>query len=220
MKKLLYSINSIAIIFLIIICLDKFDKQDNVLKDEHIPNESSSLTMMYETAAGSGIYETATDTLFPSEGYTYNATLSKCENGSTLEYDESTHKVMIYANKSDKCYVYFDVLDDPIIITSYDLSLSLGANNYIKNVQTNKEVVVQKYVLILDDTTYLEATEENPAWSCTGSEHVCNCLSPKTTYNYELYLITQDGKQSESCFGTTGTDAEVCNIIEGPLEKS
>lgn len=43
-----------------------------------------------------------------TDGYIFNAELSGCENGSTLAWDDENKRVMLQANVSDKCYVYFD----------------------------------------------------------------------------------------------------------------
>lgn len=38
----------------------------------------SLLTMMYETGKGTGEYVVATDTSWPTTGYVFNSTMSKC----------------------------------------------------------------------------------------------------------------------------------------------
>ena len=38
----------------------------------------------------------------------FNETLSKCENGGVLTWDDENKKVLLQTNSSDKCYVYFD----------------------------------------------------------------------------------------------------------------
>ena len=82
-----------------------------VLKNEKIPSKmhtTNALTMMYETEAGSGEYIVSSDNVWLTDGYVFNETLSKCENGSILTWDDENKKVLMQANKSDKCYVYFD----------------------------------------------------------------------------------------------------------------
>lgn len=71
--------------------------------------DTNVLTMMYETAEGSGEYVVASDTTWPQDGYTFNEQLSSCENGGTLTWDDENKRVLMQANVSDKCYVYFDV---------------------------------------------------------------------------------------------------------------
>ena len=67
------------------------------------------LTMMLETEAGSGSYEETTASEWPTDGYVFNTELSKCENGGKLTWDDENKKVVMQSNKSDKCYIYFDI---------------------------------------------------------------------------------------------------------------
>ena len=80
-------------------------------------NNSNALTMMYETEADSGEYQVSSDTTWPQDGYVFNETLSKCENGSKLIWDDENKKVMLQANTSDRCYVYFD--KEPETLANY-----------------------------------------------------------------------------------------------------
>lgn len=114
-----YNIILIAIISVLITIIVILLMQNNADKavicnensfKEKITN-SNALTMMYETEAGSGEYQVSSDTTWPQEGYTFNETLSKCENGSKLSWDDENKKVVMQANESDKCYVYFDAID-------------------------------------------------------------------------------------------------------------
>ena len=80
-----------------------------VYENNKIKPSSSGIAMMLETSAGSGNYEMTTRSEWPTEGYVFNANLSKCENGSELSWDNENKKVLMSGNISDKCYVYFDV---------------------------------------------------------------------------------------------------------------
>ena len=82
-------------------------------------NTSNALTMMYETEAGSGEYQVSSDTTWPQDGYVFNETLSKCENGGILTWDDENKKVLLQTNTSDKCYVYFDKEPDVIYLADY-----------------------------------------------------------------------------------------------------
>ena len=42
---------------------------------------TNSLTMMYETDINSGEYQISDDISWPQDGYIFNESLSKCENG-------------------------------------------------------------------------------------------------------------------------------------------
>ena len=82
---------------------------------DNLKVNSNALTMMYEIEADSGEYQVSSDTMWPEEGYTFNAELSKCENGSKLSWDDENKRVVMQANTSDKCYVYFDIYVEPTL---------------------------------------------------------------------------------------------------------
>ena len=86
-----------------------YKKDALVYENNKIKPSSSGIAMMLETSAGSGNYEMTTRSEWPTEGYVFNANLSKCENGSELSWDNENKKVLMSGNKSDKCYVYFVV---------------------------------------------------------------------------------------------------------------
>ena len=90
-----------------------YKKDALVYENNKIKPSSSGIAMMLETSAGSGNYEMTTRSEWPTEGYVFNANLSKCENGSELSWDNENKKVLMNGNKSDKCYVYFDVYVKP-----------------------------------------------------------------------------------------------------------
>ena len=101
-----------------------FKKDNMVYKDNKINPLSSGIAMMFETSAGSGNYEMTTRSEWPTEGYVFNENLSKCEKGSKLSWDNENKKVLMNGNKSDKCYVYFDVLQ--VLLADYVKSLYTG----------------------------------------------------------------------------------------------
>ena len=101
-----------------------FKKDNMVYEDNKINPLSSGIAMMFETSAGSGNYEMTTRSEWPTEGYVFNENLSKCEKGSKLFWDNENKKVLMNGNKSDKCYVYFDVLQ--VLLADYVKSLYTG----------------------------------------------------------------------------------------------
>ena len=87
-------------------------KSNSVYEEESKPKvvkHKSMLSMNLEQTAGSGDYKTVTQSKWPTEGYKFNAELSRCENGSTLSWDDTKKAVIVSGNLSDKCYVYFDI---------------------------------------------------------------------------------------------------------------
>ena len=104
-----------------------FKKDTLVYENNKVKSSSSGIAMMLETAAGSGNYEMTTRSEWPTEGYVFNANLSKCENGSELLWDNENKKVLMSGNISDKCYVYFDVYVKPqVLLADYVKSLYTG----------------------------------------------------------------------------------------------
>ena len=87
-------------------------KSNSVYEEESKPKvvkHKSMLSMNLEQTAGAGDYKTVTQSSWPTEGYKFNAELSRCENGSTLSWDDTKKAVIMQGNVSDKCYVYFDI---------------------------------------------------------------------------------------------------------------
>ena len=104
-----------------------FKKYTLVYVNNKIKPSSSGIAMMFETEAGSGNYEMTTRSEWPTEGYVFNENLSKCENGSKLSWDNENKRVLMNGNKSDKCYVYFDVYVKPqVLLADYVKSLYTG----------------------------------------------------------------------------------------------
>ena len=90
----------------ILIFNNKYSK--NVEKSNVINDNMNLVSMMLETEEGSGKYELTTLNSWPTDGYVFNSTLSKCENGGELSWDDEKKVVLMSGNVSDKCYVYFD----------------------------------------------------------------------------------------------------------------
>ena len=122
MPKKLILFSGISILILITTLIFTFyDTDKKVLKNdkqEQIIN-SNSLTMMYETASGSGEYMISNDSTWPQDGYVFNERLSGCENGSSLTWDDERKAVILSTTVSDKCYVYFDKEPEIVYFADY-----------------------------------------------------------------------------------------------------
>ena len=138
----------IIIFFILFINLTLIIVNNNYNNDKHVLENgkssriinSNALTMMFETEAGSGEYQVASENSWPQEGYVFNEQLSGCENGGTLSWNNETKKIVMSTNSSDKCYVFFDIFDDkyfyttiiknnPTILTREDFSSIFEAEN-------------------------------------------------------------------------------------------
>ena len=92
----------------------KTNSLDKMYQDKEIEATSDNvISMMLETSAGSGEYQKTTASTWPTDGYIFNESLSKCEQGSKLSWDNTNKNVVMKGNISDKCYVYFDAYAAP-----------------------------------------------------------------------------------------------------------
>ena len=109
MKKLLIIILGIFLIGFVFEGI--IANKSNVYKEQKvgsIKKNKKLLSINLEQTAGAGDYKTVTQSNWPTDGYVFNEELSKCENGSTLSWDEINKKVIVSGSLTDKCYVYFD----------------------------------------------------------------------------------------------------------------
>ena len=128
MKKK-YIIFSIVTLVLLVSFLSysKYLKITNVCKEGDVkPTKiTKGISMNLEQTAGAGDYKTVTQSKWPTEGYEFNAELSKCEKGSTLSWDDTKKAVIVSGDLSDKCYVYFDIYQ-PTTLAEYVKSQYTG----------------------------------------------------------------------------------------------
>ena len=110
-KYVLFSIVTLVLLVALITSFNYF-KTTNTYIDDSFNNQTKitkGISMNLEQTAGAGDYKTVTQSVWPTEGYNFNAELSRCENGSTLSWDDTKKAVIVSGNLSDKCYVYFDL---------------------------------------------------------------------------------------------------------------
>ena len=110
------------------IFIGRVSKTSNVYEkneNNQMKKQVNTISMMLETEAGSGKYEMTTRDSWPTEGYVFNSTLSKCENGGELSWDDTNKKVLMSGNISEKCYVYFDI-ETKVFLADYVKSLYTG----------------------------------------------------------------------------------------------
>ena len=127
MKKK-YIILSIIVLVLLITFVTSFNyfKTSNNYVEDSVNNQTKiikGISMNLEQTAGAGDYKTVTQSSWPTEGYKFNTELSRCENGSTLSWDDSKKAVVMNGNVSDKCYVYFDKV---LTLANYVISQYTG----------------------------------------------------------------------------------------------
>ena len=110
-KYIIFSLVTLVLLVALITSFNYF-KTTNTYIDDSFNNQTKitkGISMNLEQTAGAGDYKTVTRSSWPTEGYKFNAELSRCENGSTLSWDDTKKAVIVSGNLSDKCYVYFDI---------------------------------------------------------------------------------------------------------------
>lgn len=168
---------------------------------ETIKKNVSTLSFMLETSYGSGKYEKGSSTKWPlpSDGYIFNSTLSSCENGSELLWDDTKNVVLMTGNISDKCYVYFDAVQKAIINEIITSDITLSSMTITINATKGTFDISKYYYSIDNGTTWNESTSN--IISISG-------LTKGTTYAIKAYV--QDVKNINSDY--KNVDVSTLNI--------
>ena len=193
MKKKILLISSVLLtlsIVTIIIFNNMDNKENNIIsnveKDTEVIN-SNMITMMYETEAGTGIYEETKDTTWPENGYIFNENLSGCENGGELEYNSINNTVNLLSNKSDNCYVYFDKYDG-VWIDNVSITNVTGSSVTLDISATSENGSITTYYYSLNDSEEYQETTSNPI--------TINDLNKLTEYKISIYAIDSTNARS------------------------
>ena len=214
MNKKILLISSVLLtlsIITIIIFNNMDNKENNIIsnveKDTEVIN-SNMITMMYETEAGTGVYEETKDTTWPESGYIFNENLSGCENGGELEYNSINKTVNLLSNKSDRCYVYFDKYDGVWIdnvsvtnVTGSSVTLDISATSENGNITTY-------YYALNDSKEYIESTTNSI---------VINDLNKLTEYKISIYAVDSTNARSniyEISVSTTDVSVPIINSVD------
>ena len=188
-KKLIIGVSSIFVIvtFAIIISLTLSKSDDDVVLSDNENNKNfinnSFLTLMLEQSDGS--YQESTTNTWPSGNYAFNSELSRCENGGELRWDRENGIVELLSNKSDACYVYFDLYN---IVEISNVSTSTTYNSITVTVTTSGgENPVDKYYFSIDGgNSYQESTSPSYTFSNLTSNHEYTIqVYAKDTLGYE-----------------------------------
>ena len=124
-KYIIFYIVTLVLLVTLVTCFNYFKTSNNYVEDS-VNNQTKiikGISMNLEQTAGAGDYKTVTQSSWPTEGYKFNTELSRCENGSTLSWDDSKKAVVMNGNVSDKCYVYFDKV---LTLANYVISQYTG----------------------------------------------------------------------------------------------
>ena len=125
-KKIIFGVSIMCIIVISITLILITNKSSSKVLDSNLENTTDNsdnkapgmFAIMLETEAGSGQYQQSTSGLWPASPYEYNETLSSCENGGILTWNEETRSVNLKSNLSDRCYLYFDLVPSDVTINT------------------------------------------------------------------------------------------------------
>ena len=143
--------------------------------------------MMYETDVGSGEYQVSTDSEWLGDEYIFNETLSKCENGSTLSWNNDTQRIVMQTNSSDKCYIYFDKYNMPQVtevtateVTSDSITISVTASG--------GDGSIVSYHYSINNEEYI---------SSSNNSYTFENLDAGSNYDISIYVIDRNGRYSD-----------------------
>ena len=191
MKKK-YAIFTVIIFILLVTIFTYFStlKQNNIYKEESIKSTkiTKGISMMLEQNSGAGDYKLVTQSGWPTDGYILNTELSRCENGSTLNWDDTKKVVIVSGNLSDKCYVYFDkvvkaTINEMITSDVTDTSITITIN------ATKGTYDISKYYYSVDNGVTWNESANNKI--------VISNLTQDTKYTLKVYVQDVKGLNSE-----------------------
>ena len=188
-KLILIGVSGIFVIaiFAITLSLTLFRSDDNVVlsdsaNDKNLIN-NSFLTLMLEQSDGT--YQESTSYTWPSGNYAFNESLSRCENGGELRWNRENGIVELLSNKSDACYVYFDLYN---VVQISNVESTKTYNSITVTVTTSGgENPVDKYYFSIDGgNSYQESSTPSYTFSNLTMNHEYTIqVYAKDTLGYE-----------------------------------
>ena len=202
-KVVLCSIISLILIGGIILAYN-LGKSDSPTLAESKPNKlinNSFLTLMLEQEDGT--YQESTSNTWPSGNYAFNESLSRCENGGELRWNREEGIVNLLSNKSDACYVYFDLYN---VVTITNVSATKTTNSVTLTVTVDAgENPVATYYFSMDGGRSYETSNTN---SYTFSN-----LDYGTAYTFQVYAVDTEGYESNEETIEVTTDNYVNPVV-------
>ncbi len=202
-KVVLCSIISLILIGGIILAYN-LGKSDSPTLAESKPNKlinNSFLTLMLEQSDGT--YQESTSNTWPSGNYAFNESLSRCENGGELRWNREEGIVNLLSNKSDACYVYFD-LYNVVTITNVQATKTTNSVTLTVTVDAGENPVATYYFSMDGGRSYETSTSPN----YTFSE-----LTPNTSYTFQVYAVDTEGYESNEEVVEVTTDNYVNPVV-------
>ena len=211
-RKVLIGVSGIFVITLIITLSITFKSNDNVILSDNTNNQNiinnSFLTLMLEQSDGS--YQESKSNTWPSGNYAFNSELSRCENGGELRWNREEGIVNLLSNKSDACYVYFD-LYNVVTITNVQATKTTNSVTLTVTVDAGENPVAKYYFSMDGGRSYETSTSPN----YTFSE-----LTPNTSYTFQVYAVDSQGYESNEETIEVTTDNYVNPVVNSVTATS
>ena len=188
-KKVVIGISGlfVIVIFIITLTLTLFKSDDDVALSDNENNKNfinnSFLTLMLEQSDGT--YLESKSNTWPSGNYAFNESLSRCENGGELRWNREEGIVNLLSNKSDACYVYFDLYN---VVQISNVEAKKTYNSITVTVTTSGgENPVDKYYFSIDGgNSYQESSTPSYTFSNLTMNHEYTIqVYAKDTLGYE-----------------------------------
>ena len=186
-KKLLIGVSSMVVIAIFTLSITLFKSDDNVILSDNVNKENlinnSFLTLMLEQSDGT--YQESTTNTWPSGNYVFNESLSRCENGGELRWNREEGIINLLSNKSDACYVYFDLYN---VVQISNVEATKTYNSITVTVTTSGgENPVDKYYFSIDGgNSYQESSTPSYTFSNLTMNHEYTIqVYAKDTLGYE-----------------------------------
>ena len=213
-KKVLIGISTIFVIaiFAITLSLTLFKSEENIVLSDNENNKNlinnSFLTLMLEQSDGT--YQESTTNTWPSGNYAFNSELSRCENGGELRWDRENGIVELLSNKSDGCYVYFDLYN---VVTITNVSATKTTNSVTLTVTVDAgENPVATYYFSMDGG--------NSYQTSNTSSYTFSNLTDNTKYTFQVYAVDSEGYESNEEIIEVTTDAYVNPVVNSVIATS
>ena len=194
-KQILIGVSSLFVIILGIGLYLWFNKDNDTQvyenNREQVKEQISGfngISMMYETGPDTGEYSESKSSLWPESGYIFNDNLSGCENGGELSWNDELGAVTLHSNKSDSCYVYFDMYIIPVINSVITSNIETDSITLTVNVTNGNNPVTTYYYSNNNGSSYVSSS--NNTYTFSG-------LDMGTEYNFSVYAEDIAGYTSE-----------------------
>ena len=213
-KKVVIGISGlfVIVIFIITLTLTLFKSDDDVVLSDNENNKNfinnSFLTLMLEQEDGS--YQESKSNTWPSGNYAFNSELSRCENGGELRWNREEGIVELLSNKSDACYVYFDLYN---VVTIKNVQATKTTNSVTITVTVDAgENPVAKYYFSMDGGRSYETS--------TSPNYTFSELTPNTSYTFQVYAVDSQGYESNEETIEVTTDNYVNPVVNSVTATS